>query len=81
MSYELVASLDLSICSTALPNTYFGYFCDFIDENLIYLFPVAPLHILIGPIPVLVNSSKMLFLYSFKEELDDVLSKVRKLAT
>ena len=32
------------------------YFYDFIDKKLIYLFPIAPLHILIRPISVLVKA-------------------------
>ena len=34
----------------------FRYFCQFIDEKLIYLFPIAPLQILIRPIFVLVTA-------------------------
>ena len=34
------------------------YFHDFIDEKLIYLFPIAPLHILIRPISVLVKAQQ-----------------------
>ena len=36
----------------------FRYFCEFIDEKPIYLFPVAPLQILIQPIFVLVTAQQ-----------------------
>ena len=46
-----------TMCSTTLPkDTDFWYSHKFIDENLIYLSPVALLHILIGSIFVLVTS-------------------------
>ena len=42
-------------CLLTLTSEYFN---DFIDKSLIYLFPIAPLHILIRPISVLVKAQQ-----------------------
>jgi hypothetical protein len=47
------------MCSTVLfTDSYCLYFCSFIDEKPIYLFPVAPLQILIWPISVLFTTQQ-----------------------